>query len=288
MPRVGAIAASAASLPPPRHCPTRRRLPTASLAARRASALASPPPRPHAELGTRLLDVRGAPHAPLLPCVSFHIVGFDSPQRNDSTALMMAAANGHEGCVRLLLESKASVNATEVSLERALPQAHVPWTSCPVVIHWPSPQQSDGWAALHWAAAYGHLATAKRLLEGGADLTLRNNGGDTALNCARYQGKSDLVALLSEPRYAPADADRPMHDCQRFPCGGGEARALRRAHSGSNHEQSRAISSTQEHPVAPRRRPTPSSSERALLPLLPLTALPSSRPPFASPRHCMR
>ena len=60
-------------------------------------------------------------------------------------------------------------------------------------------------------------------------------------------------------------------------------RALRQ-HSGSNHEQSRAISSTQEHSVAPRRRPTPSSSERALLPLLPLTALPSSRPPFASPR----
>ena len=42
--------------------------PHTSLAARRASALASPPPRRHAELGTRLLDVRGAPHAPLLPC----------------------------------------------------------------------------------------------------------------------------------------------------------------------------------------------------------------------------
>ena len=64
-----------------------------------------------------------------------------------------------------------------------------------------------------------------------------------------------------------------------------QARALRQ-HSGSNHEQSRAISSTQEHSVAPRRRPTPSSSERALLSLLPLTALPSSLPPFASPRAC--
>ena len=64
--------------------------------------------------------------------------------------------------------------------------------------------------------------------------------------------------------------------------------ALRRAHSGStqaaitsNQQQSAAL---RQHSVAPRRRPTPSSSERALLPLLPLTALPSSRPPFASPR----
>ena len=43
---------------------------------------------------------------------------------------MVAAAYNREGCVRLLLESKASVNATNVSLERdALPEAHLPWTS---------------------------------------------------------------------------------------------------------------------------------------------------------------
>ena len=43
---------------------------------------------------------------------------------------MTAAYKDREGCVRLLLESKASVNATDVSLELdALPQAHLPWTS---------------------------------------------------------------------------------------------------------------------------------------------------------------
>ena len=42
----------------------------------------------------------------------------------------MMAACYDEGCVRLLLESKANVNATNVSLERdALPEAHLPWTS---------------------------------------------------------------------------------------------------------------------------------------------------------------
>ena len=66
--------------------------------------------------------------------------------------------------------------------------------------------------ALHFAAYEGHLATAKRLLEGGADWTLKNNGGYTALDHARLytgalddarlHGKSEVVALLSEPRYA--------------------------------------------------------------------------------------
>jgi hypothetical protein len=66
---------------------------------------------------------------------------------------------------------------------------------------------------------------------------------------------------------------------------GARTQAALKQHSGSNHEQSRAITSNQQHSGA-LGRPTPSSSERALLPLLPLTALPSSLPPFASPRAC--
>jgi len=224
---------------------------------------------------------------------------------------------------------------------------------------------------LHIAAFNGHLAIAKRLLEGGADPTLRNNGGQTAIDKARGRGKSEVVALLSEPRYAAR-----MHtDCPALPSGCAEApswahadhgfSAARRTNGGqsswdeiertqrtphgatrrvaiahpqdfrtesaratptrrgghvgcrrrtrglvcdssrlrlaapaapqtvatraqartgtlsgalmSTLAQSSAISSTQaaitsnqDHSVAPRRRPTPSSSERALLPPLPL------------------
>ena len=53
---------------------------------------------------------------------------------------------------------------------------------------------------MHQAAWYGNLAIATRLLEGGADLTLRNKFGNTALDYARSQGKSEVVALLSQPR----------------------------------------------------------------------------------------
>ena len=53
---------------------------------------------------------------------------------------------------------------------------------------------------MHAAAANGYLAIATRLLEGGADLTLRNKYGETALDFARKYGKSEVVALLSQPR----------------------------------------------------------------------------------------
>jgi ankyrin repeat protein len=55
------------------------------------------------------------------------------------------------------------------------------------------------------AAVQDYLAIAKRLLEAGADSTLRNKYGQTALNCARQYGKNEVVALLSEPRYADGD-----------------------------------------------------------------------------------
>ena len=70
----------------------------------------------------------------------------------------------------------------------------------PVLIQWFVHQQVDGRTALHQAAWYGNLAIATRLLEGGADLTLRNKFGNTALDYARSQGKSEVVALLSQPR----------------------------------------------------------------------------------------
>ena len=72
--------------------------------------------------------------------------------------------------------------------------------AAPVLIQWIVHQQDDGWTALHFAAFNGYLAIATRLLEGGADLTLRNKDGKTALDYARSYGYSEVVALLSQPR----------------------------------------------------------------------------------------
>ena len=70
----------------------------------------------------------------------------------------------------------------------------------PVLIQLIVHQQICGVTALHRAANHGYLAIATRLLEGGADLTLRAKYGDTALDRARSEGKSEVVALLSQPR----------------------------------------------------------------------------------------
>jgi hypothetical protein len=61
---------------------------------------------------------------------------------------------------------------------------------------------------LHKAARYGRLEIAKRLLEGGADPTLRDYKGKTAIDLARENGYhfgDGAWALLSEPRYANGD-----------------------------------------------------------------------------------
>ena len=70
----------------------------------------------------------------------------------------------------------------------------------PVLIQWIVHQQVRGETALHYAAGWGCLAIATRLLEGGADLTLRDKYGKTALDWAREYGQSEVVALLSQPR----------------------------------------------------------------------------------------
>ena len=70
--------------------------------------------------------------------------------------------------------------------------------AAPVLIQWIVHQQIGDQTALHYA--WGSLAIATRLLEGGADLTLRDKYGKTALDYARSQGKSEVVALLSQPR----------------------------------------------------------------------------------------
>ena len=124
-------------------------------------------------------------------------------QHYEYTALIISSATGREGCVRLLLDSKAAVNATDVSLEPALLEP-VPWDRGRVTSDGPGVLlQINDWTALHISALLGYLAVTKLLLEGGADPTLRTKyGNKTALDYARENGKSEVVALLSEPRYA--------------------------------------------------------------------------------------
>jgi ankyrin repeat protein len=49
-----------------------------------------------------------------------------------------------------------------------------------------------------WASAYGHLATVRFLLARGADATLRDNRGKTAMMLATEEDRPLVVAALRE------------------------------------------------------------------------------------------
>ena len=94
---------------------------------------------------------------------------------------------------------------------------------CGVLIHSSSPFIQDGGTALHAAAGIGHTSTARLLVARCPQLLKRVNNvsvcvcfrtilcltrmcsqiGETALNCARDEGKFDTAAFLEvRPRYA--------------------------------------------------------------------------------------
>jgi ankyrin repeat protein len=126
-------------------------------------------------------------------------VNLNARARNGDSALMIAAYKGKYDAVKTLLDRGAEPNQT-------------------------------GWAALHYAAAIGnnqivqllldhsayidaespnqttpimmaarggHILTVKLLLDEGADLTLKNGAGMTALDFARAGGFKDIVEGLT-------------------------------------------------------------------------------------------
>ena len=54
----------------------------------------------------------------------------------------------------------------------------------------------DGWTALMHAARDGHTEVVKLLIDNGADLNHKNNGGVTALRTAAREGRTEVVKLL--------------------------------------------------------------------------------------------
>jgi ankyrin repeat protein len=93
----------------------------------------------------------------------------DSRDGNGRTALLYASSGPFEETVTLLLTRGAEVNA-QGSLE--------------------------GFTALMTAAAEGQVEVVRRLLDHGADRSIEDTDGDTALTFARQNGHSEVVELL--------------------------------------------------------------------------------------------
>ena len=64
-------------------------------------------------------------------------------------------------------------------------------------------QDINGDTALHRAAEAGHLEVVRVLLEFGADLSIKNNKGETPLDMARENKHSDVVEVLQQATSRP-------------------------------------------------------------------------------------
>ncbi len=103
------------------------------------------------------------------------------------TPLMLAAFNGHDEVVEVLLKFQAIVHAQDLL----------------------------GHTALHWAAEAGRISTTKALLEGHASVDAKNKAGFTPLYLATARRHLGVVLLLIDNganlNLAATDGSTPLH-----------------------------------------------------------------------------
>ena len=85
--------------------------------------------------------------------------------QNRLTALMLATLHGHKEVVKTLVEKKADLNLTDM-VGLCL---HV-W----IMYHCSLCVQNTGWTALYFAAKVGDVETLRILLEGGANVEIKD------------------------------------------------------------------------------------------------------------------
>jgi uncharacterized protein len=102
-----------------------------------------------------------------------------------TTALMLAAAEGHTAVVDLLLKAGADPDR----------QGHVTSLSARTIN---SDHPTGGFTALMYAARNGDTATVERLAAGGANLNLKNGDGASATMIAIYNDRFDTAAALAK------------------------------------------------------------------------------------------
>jgi ankyrin repeat protein len=115
---------------------------------------------------------------------------------------MLAAYNGHTGIVERLLEEGGDVNKSDINGRTPLifaASGPFPETVELLLQADSDPNATDseeGWSALMFAAAEGHRDVVQKLLEYGADVSLKDKDGDTAIDFASNNNQTDVVELL--------------------------------------------------------------------------------------------
>ena len=117
---------------------------------------------------------------------------------NDESALMLAALKGYFPLVKLLVENDADVNKPGwTPLHYAASRGHVP-----VITHllehsaYIDAESPNGTTPLMMAAMYGSPESVKALIQAGADPTLRNQLGLSALDFAVRGQRQNSIELM--------------------------------------------------------------------------------------------
>lgn len=117
----------------------------------------------------------------------------------DESPLMMAALKGHLGLARKLIAKGADVNKTGwAPLHYAATHGHLEIMSLLLDNHaYIDAESPNGTTPLMMAAQYGTPAGVKLLLEAGADATLKNQLGLTAIDFAQRAERKDAAELIA-------------------------------------------------------------------------------------------
>jgi uncharacterized protein len=130
---------------------------------------------------TALIHAAAGGHEALAYLLVNHGASIINADRNGYGALHWAAFYGHHNIVKLLLEHHADVNA----------------------------RSKLGWTPLMQAATQGHTVTAAFLIDAGAQVNLISNDHWTALHKASANGHADVVRLLLSKG---ADSSKERHN----------------------------------------------------------------------------
>lgn len=119
--------------------------------------------------------------------------------------LVMAAYEGHNEIVKMLLEAGADVTAVDPGMKATAlhAAAYAGRTDAAklLIAHKIDIDKQgpyNGYTALHDALWQNHIETAKVIIEAGANLNLKSNQGQTPLEFARSKKLQTLVTLMEQ------------------------------------------------------------------------------------------
>lgn len=145
--------------------------------------------------------------------VLFNTPGIDLEvkAKNGDTALMIAAFYGNQRVVKLLLDKDVEVNrpgwaALHYAAINGNPNIIKQLLDASAYIDAESPE--DKMTPIMLAAVRGRTAAVKLLKDEGADITLKNADGMTALDLARHFDQKDVVEELTG-QHTPWSAQKP-------------------------------------------------------------------------------